>query len=59
MAPHTGFEPATPSGHGFQDRFLTTRTYGIYLAGALGLEPRVPVLETGGLPLTDTPIFGE
>ena len=29
MAPCTGFEPATPSGHGFQDRFLTTRTHGI------------------------------
>ena len=30
LAPHTGFEPATPSGHGFQDRFLTTRTHGIW-----------------------------
>ena len=30
MAPCTGFEPATPSGHGFQDRFLTTRTHGIF-----------------------------
>jgi hypothetical protein len=24
-------------------------------AGVVGLEPTVPVLETGGLPLTDTP----
>ena len=27
------------------------------MAGVLGLEPRVPVLETGGLPLTDTPMY--
>ena len=30
MAQHTGFEPATPSGNGFQDRVLTTRTCCIY-----------------------------
>ena len=29
MAPPTGFEPATPSGHRFQVGFLTTRTDGI------------------------------
>ncbi len=27
-------------------------------AGVVGLEPTVPVLETGGLPLTDTPGYG-
>lgn len=26
------------------------------MAGAAGLEPAVPVLETGGLPLTDAPL---
>ena len=26
-------------------------------SGVVGLEPTVPVLETGGLPLTDTPRF--
>ena len=47
--------------HGFQDRSgaLVQLTLRMYMAGALGLEPRVPVLETGGLPLTDTPMFGE
>ena len=28
----------------------------LLLAGATGLEPVVPVLETGGLPLTDAPM---
>lgn len=29
------------------------------MAGVLGIEPRVVVLETTGLPLTDTPIMSE
>ena len=33
VAPHTGFEPASPKANGFQDHFLTTRTYGKNGAG--------------------------
>ena len=60
-----GLRTCTPTrsreSHGFQDRSgtLVRLILRMYMAGVLGLEPRVPVLETGGLPLTDTPIFGE
>ena len=38
LAPCTGFEPASLSANGFQDRALTTRTHGI-LASMVGFEP--------------------
>ena len=31
------------------------RDQSVFMAGAAGIEPAVPVLETGGLPLTDAP----
>lgn len=41
--------------------FITERPHPLrgkaFLAGAAGIEPAVPVLETGGLPLTDAPMY--
>lgn len=42
MAQHTGFEPATPSGNGFQDRVLTTRTCCIYYGVEGGIRTLAP-----------------
>ena len=42
MAQCTGFEPASPSANGFQDRSLTTRTHCICMVGEVGFEPTQP-----------------